>query len=118
MATRTGVNPVRTRLASADRWALGAWFGTRLGVLTASLGIAAIWSYGDLKDSFLNRWTQWDVDLFIEIAKYGYRGDPAHPPDAGLPAFFPGLPILIRTVHYVVPSWDLSALLISLVAGG
>ena len=23
-----------------------------------------------MKDSFLDRWTQWDVDLFIEIAKY------------------------------------------------
>jgi hypothetical protein len=112
---------VRTREGletGVDRTALGAWAGTRLGVLFVSVTLAAFWSYGDLKDSFLNRWTQWDVDLFIEIAKYGYRGDPAHPPDAGLPAFFPGLPLLIRAVHYVIPSWDLSALLISLVAGG
>jgi hypothetical protein len=100
-----------------DRPALAAWAGTRLGVLAVSVSVAAIWSYGDLKDSFLNRWTQWDVDLFVEIAKYGYRGDPGRPPDAGLPAFFPGLPMLIRAVHVVVPSWDLSALLISLVAG-
>jgi hypothetical protein len=100
-----------------DRPALAAWAGTRLGVLAVSVSVAAIWSYGDLKDSFLNRWTQWDVDLFIEIAKYGYRGDPGRAPDAGLPAFFPGLPMLIRAVHFVVPSWDLSALLISLVAG-
>jgi hypothetical protein len=101
----------------ADRAALGAWAGTRLGVLVLSVAVAAVWSYGDLKDSFLGRWTQWDVDLFIEIAKYGYRGDPSRPQDAGLPAFFPGLPILIRGVHYVIPSWELSALLISLVAG-
>lgn len=111
MATRTG-SP-----ATVDRAALRAWFGTRLGVLATSLTIAAFWSYGDLKDSFLDRWTQWDVDLFITIAKYGYGGDPARPPDAGLPAFFPGLPLLIRAVHVVVPSWELSALLISLVAG-
>jgi hypothetical protein len=106
------------RFADIDRTALGAWAGTRLGVLLVSVTLAAFWSYGDLKDSFLDRWTQWDVDLFIEIAKYGYRGDPAHPPDAGLPAFFPGLPIVIRAVHFVIPSWELSALLISLVAGG
>src|SRR5262249_42497262 len=101
----------------ADRWALRAWFTTRLGVLSGSLIAAAVSSYGDLKDSFLNRWTQWDVDLFVEIAKYGYRGDPAHPQDAGLPAFFPGPPLLIRGLHYVVPSWDLCALLISFAAG-
>ena len=111
---------VRTRevLDGTDRTALATWAGTRLGVLVVSVALAAFWSFGDLKDSFLNRWTQWDVDLFIEIAKYGYGGDPAQPPDAGLPAFFPGLPILIRVVHFAVPSWDLSALLISLVAGG
>jgi hypothetical protein len=120
LAARTGEGPVGagwTKLLPLDRWALGAWLGTRLGVLLVSVGIAAYWTYGDLKDSFLNRWTQWDVDLFIEIAKYGYRGNPAQPQDAGLPAFFPGMPILIRIVHYAVPSWDLSALLISLVAG-
>ncbi|MCW2947474.1 MAG: hypothetical protein JWR24_4191 [Actinoallomurus sp.] len=104
-------------LSRGDRSALRAWTGTRLGVMAISLAVAAIWSYGDLKDSFLGRWTQWDVDLFIEIAKYGYRGDPSRPPDAGLPAFFPGLPLLLRTVHVLIPSWQLSALLISLVAG-
>lgn len=114
MAARTS----EPRVADLGRTALGAWAGTRLGVLFVSVALAAFASYGDLKDSFLDRWTQWDVDLFIEIAKFGYRGDPAQPPDAGLPAFFPGLPILIRAVHVVVPSWELSALLISLVAGG
>jgi hypothetical protein len=123
VAARTGGGPAGTRSRvpiphRLDRPALGAWAGTRLGVLLLSASIAAIWSYGDFKDSFLERWTQWDVDLFIEIAKYGYRGDPGRPPDAGLPAFFPGLPILIRAVHYVIPSWELAALLISLVAGG
>ncbi len=85
--------------------------------MATSLSIALFWSFGDLKDSFLGRWTQWDVDLFIEIAKYGYRGDPTQPQDAGLPAFFPGLPVLLRVVHVAIPSWQLSALLISFVAG-
>ncbi len=104
-------------LDRADRPALAAWAGTRLGVLAISLVASLVWTYGDLKDTFLDRWTQWDVDLFIEIAKYGYRGDPTQPQDAGLPAFFPGLPMLLRTVHTVVPSWQLSALLISFAAG-
>jgi hypothetical protein len=104
-------------LSRTDRTALAAWAGTRLGVLAISLVAATVWTYGDFKDSFLNRWTQWDVDLFIEIAKYGYRGDPGQPQDAGLPAFFPGFPMLLRAVHVVIPSWQLSALLISSIAG-
>ncbi len=104
-------------LGRTDRPALTAWVATRLGVLAISVVAATIWTYGDFKDSFLDRWTQWDVDLFIEIAKYGYRGDPGQPQDAGLPAFFPGYPMLLRTVHVVVPSWQLSALLIGFVAG-
>ena len=84
MAVRTDEGLVST--TSVDRTALGAWAGSRLAVLLLSVGVALFSSYGDLKDSFLDRWTQWDVDLFIEIAKYGYRGDPSQPPDAGLPA--------------------------------
>jgi hypothetical protein len=118
LAVRTGGGPSEVGLSGrVDRPALGAWIGTRLGVLVVSVTLAAFWTYGDLKDSILDRWTQWDVDLFIEIARYGYRGDLAHPQDAGLPAFFPGLPILIRAVHTVIPSWELSALLVSLAAG-
>jgi hypothetical protein len=104
-------------LSRTDRSALWAWFTTRLGIVGASLTASALMAHGDLRNSFLNRWTQWDVDLFVEIAKYGYRGDPSQPQDAGLPAFFPGLPLLIRAVHVLIPSWQLAALLISLVAG-
>ncbi|MFL6057241.1 MAG: hypothetical protein ACJ72W_30740 [Actinoallomurus sp.] len=105
------------RLRRGDRLALRAWAGTRLAVLGISLLASALWSYGDLHDSFLGRWTQWDVDHFVEIAEYGYGGDPAHPPDPGLPAFFPGLPLVLRAVHPLIPNWQLSALLVSLVAG-
>ncbi|MCO6007272.1 hypothetical protein NE236_20020 [Actinoallomurus purpureus] len=105
------------RLRHGDRLALGAWGGTRIAVLGISLLASALWSHGDLHDSFLDRWTQWDVDHFIEIAQYGYGGNPAHPPDAGLPAFFPGLPLMLRAVHPLIPDWRLSALLIGFVAG-
>jgi hypothetical protein len=108
---------VRPRLTPPDLTALWAWLITRLGVVT--IGVVASWVYvrGNLQDPFLDRFTQWDVDHFIEIARYGYSGNPANPPDAGLPGFFPGLPLAIRAVHVVVPDWRLSALLISLVAG-
>ncbi len=105
-------------LRPGDRAALRAWLVTRFGVLAISLTASAVWSYGDLRDSFLDRWTQWDVDLFVEIAKWGYAGDPTKPGDAGLPAFFPGLPIVLRALHPIVASWWLSALLVSFVAGG
>jgi hypothetical protein len=105
------------RLRRGDHLALRAWAGTRLAVLVVSLLASALWSYGDLHDSFLGRWTQWDVDHFVEIAQYGYGGNPAHPPDPGLPAFFPGLPLVLRAVHPLIPNYQLSALLVSLVAG-
>jgi hypothetical protein len=108
---------VGARLRPGDGPALRAWFGTRLAVVGISLFASALWSYGDLRDSFLGRWTQWDVDHFIDIAQYGYGGNPAHPPDPGLPAFFPGLPLALRAVHPLIPDWRSSALLISLVAG-
>jgi hypothetical protein len=73
--------------------------------------------HGNLQDSFLDRFTQWDVDHFIEIARYGYNGNPANARDVGLPGFFPGFPLMIRALHLVVPDWRLSALLISLIAG-
>jgi hypothetical protein len=105
------------RLLHGDRLALRAWVGTRIAVLGISFLASALWPHGDLRDSFLDRWTQWDVDHFVEIARYGYGGDPGHPKDPGLPAFFPGLPLVLRGVHLVVPDWRLAALLISFVAG-
>ncbi|MEV0400649.1 hypothetical protein [Actinoallomurus sp. NPDC050550] len=105
------------RLLHGDRLALRAWIGTRIAVLGISFLASALWPHGDLRDSFFDRWTQWDVDHFVEIARYGYTGDPGHPHDPGLPAFFPGLPLVLRGVHLVVPDWRLAALLISFVAG-
>ena len=107
-----------TALAARDRAALRAWLLTRLGMVLAAVLAARLMVRGDLQQPFLDRWTQWDVDHLIEIARYGYDGDPAQPPDAGLPGFFPGFPLVVRLVHLVVWDWRLAALLVSFVAGG
>ncbi|MEV0197988.1 mannosyltransferase family protein [Nonomuraea sp. NPDC050691] len=95
---------------SAARDALLVWFGSRAGLLVATL-------LGSALNAYVARWKQWDAGLFVVIAQYGYDGDPAKPPDAGLPAFFPGLPAVLRLVHLVVPDWTACGLIVSLVAG-
>ncbi|GAA3472922.1 mannosyltransferase family protein [Nonomuraea roseola] len=95
--------------------ALGVWTSSRLGLLLVSL-MAVPWLVGG--SDYLSRWKQWDASLFVTIAQYGYRGDPAQARDPGLPAFFPGMPAVLRLVHLVVDDWALCGLLISLVAGG
>lgn len=102
----------------ADRAALIAWLAGRAGVILVAVVAARVLTRGDLTQPFLDRWTQWDVDHLIEIARYGYGGDPAHPPDPGLPGFFPGFPLLLRALHVVVPDWRIAALVVSFVAGG
>ncbi|WP_219464320.1 mannosyltransferase family protein, partial [Nonomuraea rhizosphaerae] len=66
---------------------------------------------------YVGLWRKWDAGLFITIAEHGYDGDPGKPPDAGLPAFFPGMPLAMRLVHLVVPDWTACGLIVSLVAG-
>ncbi|MCF6468219.1 hypothetical protein FAF44_07365 [Nonomuraea sp. MG754425] len=95
---------------SAGRDALLLWFGSRAGLLAATL-------LGVTLGEYVDKWRKWDATLFITIARYGYDGEPGRPPDDGLPAFFPGLPAALRLVHLVVPDWAAAGLLISLAAG-
>ncbi|WP_188189040.1 mannosyltransferase family protein [Nonomuraea sp. SYSU D8015] len=95
---------------SAGRDALLLWFGSRAGLLVATLLGATLSGYAE-------KWRKWDAGLFIAIAQYGYDGEPGRPADEGLPAFFPGLPAVLRVVHLVVPDWAAAGLLISLVSG-
>lgn len=102
------------RRAAAVEWpALGAWGASRLLIL----GVAVV-AFGGLATALqsLDRWQQWDAALLAEIAQYGYNGSPYEQPDPGLRGFLPGLPILLRLVHYVVPNWTLAGLVVSLVA--
>ncbi|MQA03497.1 MAG: hypothetical protein GEV07_12510 [Streptosporangiales bacterium] len=102
------------RRAAAVEWpALGAWGASRLLVL----GVTVV-AFGGLAAALnsLDRWQQWDAALLAEIAEYGYDGNPNDNPDPGLRGFLPGLPLLMRLLHVVVPHWTLVGLLISLVA--
>lgn len=101
------------RAAAVEWWALGLWAGSRLLVL-----FAAVVALGGLAGALgsIDQWKQWDAALLAEIAQYGYGGNPHEKPDPGLPGFLPGLPLLLRALHYVLPNWTLDGLLISLVA--
>jgi mannosyltransferase PIG-V len=93
------------------------WLATRAGiVITATVGAGVL--AGDRTLSpFLERWVHWDAGHLVDIAQYGYDGNPTDEPDAGRPAFFPGMPLMLRLVHVIVPDWSLAGLLISFVAG-
>jgi hypothetical protein len=102
-----------------DRAALIAWVGTRIAVALLALG--TLWTVvdgraGDVR-SWLSGWDHWDTGLFVKIARFGYEGYPEHYPDHGVVAFFPGEPLVLRAVHYVVRDWIAAGLLISAVAG-
>ncbi|MET8142707.1 mannosyltransferase family protein [Sphaerisporangium sp. NPDC005288] len=109
------VSPAPARFS--DREALLAWLGSRIGIIVAMTVGAGVLSSEQKDTPFLERWTHWDAGLLVKIAKFGYGGDPAENPDAGLPAFFPGMPIALRLVHVIIPDWSLAGLLISFVAG-
>ncbi|MEO3873176.1 mannosyltransferase family protein [Nonomuraea sp. B12E4] len=95
---------------SSARDALLLWLGSRAGLLVATL-------LGTTFAEYVAGWRHWDAELFITIAEHGYDGEPGEPVDEGLPAFFPGFPVMLRMVHFVVPDWSAAGLLISLVAG-
>jgi len=110
--------PYADRLREPDWEALLLWLATRLGVIVLGTVGAAMLFQDQRLPPFLDRLRRWDAEHLIEIARFGYGGDPAQPPDAGLPAFFPGQPLALRAVHVIVPDWVLAGVLISLVAGG
>lgn len=107
--------PSLRRLHPVERQALGWWLVTRLAALW--IAAQAMWLVGNdtVLEPYLTRWVRWDARVFTLIAQYGYDG----PGDGSryYEAFFPGLPLAIRALHVVVPSWNLCGLLISLVAG-
>ncbi len=94
------------------------WLASRLGIVALVVVGAQAMMEGDaVPPPFLERWKHWDASLLATIAEHGYDGAPGSEPDAGLPAFFPGMPLVLRAVHLVVGDWTVAGLLISFVAG-
>ena len=109
--------PEAVSLREAVRGALPLWLASRLAFLWA--GAAALWVVlGPATRDVLSwgeAWNRWDVAVFTWLAEDGY-------PDRGEPrneavAFLPAMPLTIRLVHLVVPSWVAAAMVVSAVAG-
>src|SRR4051812_8583277 len=106
-------------MRSLDRDALVTWVASRVAV--ALIALAASWTVAETTaghvTSWLAGWDRWDTGLFVKVARFGYDGRPAHYPDKGVVAFFPGEPLALRVVHAVLRDWIVSGLVISAVAG-
>jgi hypothetical protein len=92
------------------------WVASRVVVALLSLGAANVLGDRNGRDvpDFLKIWDRWDVGLFTKVAKYGYLS-PRYADRTEVD--FPGFPLVLRAVHYVLPSWIAAGLLVSLVAG-
>jgi hypothetical protein len=109
----------RPSLSAVDREAVVDWVASRVTV--ALVALAGIWMLGNSPagqvPSYLSRWDQWDSQLFIDVAQFGYRGYAAHSAGRHLEAFFPGEPLALRAAHFVTGDWVAAGLVISAVAG-
>jgi len=116
-----GLAPGRrtSRQRADDLRCVAVWVASRVAVAVLAVGGAWLLSgaRADGVDGFLVRWDRWDVGLIRKVAEHGYTGYPDDYPDRGVEAFFPGAPLVLRAVHFVVPDWTAAGLLVSLVAG-
>jgi hypothetical protein len=98
-------------LAWAVRGVLAPFVATRLGLLAAGW-VAQVFpdripggrGFTYFRGRAADLWVQWDADWYLRIALEGYA--PARDPGGGQHnvAFFPGYPMLVRTVHALVPA--------------
>lgn len=115
---QTGPHARRERWAvwwlmrSSDRTALLIWFFWQV----ASYIYLILAAPGRTEDPILDRFNRYDSYNFMDIAQYGYDGRPDDPDAPRLVAFFPGLPLLLRVLHLVIPDMRLALVLISFVA--
>ncbi|MFC4535494.1 mannosyltransferase family protein [Sphaerisporangium dianthi] len=104
--------PPRFVTDATDRRALLIWLCSHIGFLIYTYLAAP----GRTTDPFLNRLTRWDAENFIAIAEWGYDGPPGMQDSAKLPAFFPGMALLVRLLRPILHDGRLITVLISLVA--
>ncbi|MGC5009980.1 hypothetical protein ACLQ2R_04375 [Streptosporangium sp. DT93] len=94
------------------------WLASRVGIVVLTvIGAQALMEGDAVPRPFLERWRNWDANLLVTIAEHGYDGVPGADPDRGLPAFFPGMPLMLRAVNLLVDDWTVAGLLISFAAG-
>lgn len=94
-----------------DLTALGIWFFWHVATYVYMVLAAP----GRTEAPLLDRLTPWDAENFITIAQYGYDGAPGMTDAPKLVAFFPGLPLLLRNLNWLVPNYDLLIVLVSVV---
>ena len=113
--SRPRVHRVSWRTSAME--ALPIWLASRLGV--AMLGFAGAWVLSDRKaqdvPSWLEGWQNWDADLFVKVAQFGYPPTTAYADRTEVD--FPAMPIALRIVHFFVRNWTVAGLVVSLVAG-
>jgi hypothetical protein len=116
------VETLRRRLGlSEEQWrflwralllALGVWVGLLLASYIIGLIIIGRENtpLGNILLEILNRW---DAPHYLRVAEVGYRDEAE---DRLLIVFFPLYPLAIRVVHFVIPSYLVSGLVVSSLA--
>ncbi|MCD0453212.1 hypothetical protein LO762_29115 [Actinocorallia sp. API 0066] len=101
-----------------DRASVGTWLLASLAVAWFSIVVIRVIPHDGPWPDYLTRWNRWDADRFWWLATYGYEGGPPGVYDpASWPAFFPGYPLAIHLVGFVVEDYRAAGLLISFLAG-
>ena len=112
-----GGSPARQPgFAEGFRASLPIWLASRVVVAILSFASShVLGSYsGQGVPNFIRIWDRWDVGLFTKVARYGYLS-PKYPERTEVD--FPGLPLILRVLHVVIPNWVAAGLVVSLVAG-
>ncbi|MFB6515611.1 mannosyltransferase family protein [Streptomyces virginiae] len=112
------------RLGPGEREVLWLYLLTRIGIWATAGAVGWLFpADGQARQpaSLLSPWQQWDWWFYLHIAQDGYFPGQAGPWTAGWDnreAFLPGLPLVLRAVHTVVPDWAAAGALISFLSGG
>jgi hypothetical protein len=116
--SRARATRFRNSAATAMWEALPIWVASRIAV--AMVGFAGAWVlHGrDAKNvpSWLEIWQNWDADLFVKVAQFGYPPTTAYADRTEVD--FPAMPLALRFVHLFTGNWTAAGLVVSLVAGG
>lgn len=112
-AGRRVTKPPPRFLGAADREALVLWFVAHVGFVVYMV----LAGQGRTSRTFWERLTPWDAENFIAIAEYGYDGPPGMTDAGKLPAFFPGMPLLLRVLDPFFADLRVATVFVSLVAG-